>query len=819
VHPKWRDSLSYGVQYFDMRPLHHLFFAFLLVCGFLSSQAQTCPIGQVPVEIIFQTDSWGYETSWTLINGSDGSTVFHLPFNTYGNNTTDTTRLCVPEETCMLLEIEDSFGDGIYLPGGYTVYYDGSLTISGAVSGYTTNADFGCPPGTSCNTALPINLGLYTAPLPNTWYVFTPDSAGTYGISTCGLNTCDTRIWVYDDCEGIDLSAAEEGTLYYSNDDADCATQARIPNAILAPGIPYYIRIGDFGGGCAGGAIQWELSYNGPVVGCTDPAACNYSPLATVSDTCIYPGSPECPNGPDLTILKDPLVSSMSLGFMNVSIGDCLVAEECVTGYGLRDIISFDTYIYNQGNEDYYIGNPSANPDQFDLINCHGHTHYKGYAEYILFDEAGAETPVGFKNGFCVMDIWCPFGTATYGCGTMGVSAGCADIYGSGTTCNWIDITDVDTGRYTFVARTNWERIPDGLGHHETNYSNNWAQVCIVVGEDAFGNRFFTTDTLCDPYTDCLGEIYGAAQPDCNGDCAGLAKMGDLSGNQVQDSEDVDAYISGIIGEDLLPTSCVDLNSDDRISVSDAALLSSCLYFSAGHPHSGGEPHDHCNLPSRLINIFDTVQFRLGAVDFEAGWIDVEVRNPYNDLVGYEITVSGLNLLKVESLTNEAGFYHRPEYALGGQRVLGLNRMDSTLARSLVWKPLCRLYWFDLTATEICLVGVEDAVNQLYEQVLTKIEGNCRPVTASGIDPGNFNPVNVQVYPNPSSDVVHIQFPHQGSERWTLEVFNSAGQIAMEREVSSSDLIDLAVHNWPLGLYRYRLQGSEFYSGSFVVIR
>ena len=197
----------------------------------------------------------------------------------------------------------------------------------------------------------------------------------------------------------------------------------------------------------------------------------------------------------------------------------------------------------------------------------------------------------------------------------------------------------------------------------------------------------------------------------------------------------------------------------------------------------------------------------------------MEVRNPYNDLVGYEITVSGLNLLKVESLTNEAGFYHRPEYALGGQRVLGLNRMDSTLARSLVWKPLCRLYWFDLTATEICLVGVEDAVNQLYEQVLTKIEGNCRPVTASGIDPGNFNPVNVQVYPNPSSDVVHIQFPHQGSERWTLEVFNSAGQIAMEREVSSSDLIDLAVHNWPLGLYRYRLQGSEFYSGSFVVIR
>jgi len=799
----------------------HLLSLVFFSLGFLlpnALRAQSCPPGQVSVGIVITTDAWGYETSWDLINGTTSTVVFSVPENSYGSYITDTTWLCVPETTCMILDVKDGYGDGIYAPGGYQILYGSSAPIAGSVTGFGISTDFGCPPGTSCNTAFTIGLGLYTAPQPNTWYVFTPDSSGTYSISTCGLSTCDTRIWIYEDCDGIDLTTAEEGTLYYSNDDADCAPQARVPAAILGPGIPYYIRIGDFGGGCASTPITWQLSYNGPVVGCTDPAACNYSPLATVSDTCIYPGSPACPDGPDLLILRDPLLASMNLGSMTVSIGDCLVAEECVTGYGQRDIISFDTYIYNQGNMDYYIGNPAANPDQFDLINCHGHTHYKGYAEYVLFDAEGVATPVGFKSGFCVMDIWCPFGTATYGCGTMGVSAGCADIYGAGTTCNWIDITDVDTGTYTFVARTNWERIPDGLGNHETDYYNNWSQICLSIGEDAFGDRLFTISDDCDPYTDCLGEIYGAAQPDCMGDCNGSALMGDLTANALQDDADVDAYTSGIVGDDLSPTSCHDLNADGRISVSDAALLSSCLYFSAGHPHTGGDLHDHCNLPQSLINIYDTVAFRLSAIDFDEGWVDIEVRNPYNDLTAYQLELSGLEILSVQSLTDAAGFYHLPEYALGGQRILGLNRRDSALLRSLEWKPLLRVHWFALTAPEICIASVEDAVNQLYESVLHSVQGDCRPVTASGVVPTSFNPMNVQVFPNPADEQLSIRYPNPEGSTWTLQVFHSNGQLALEKHVPGGNELSLSVAGLPAGLYRYRLQGSDWYSGSFVVL-
>jgi hypothetical protein len=293
--------------------------------------------------------------------------------------------------------------------------------------------------------------------------------------------------------------------------------------------------------------------------------------------------------------------------------------------------------------------------------------------------------------------------------------------------------------------------------------------------------------------------------------------MGDLTENALQDDEDVEAYLSGVVGDDLSPTSCADLNTDGRISVSDAALLSSCLYFSAGHPHSGGDLHDHCNLPQSLLNIFDTVSFRLGAINFDEGWVDIEVRNPYNDLIAYQLQLSGLDILSVESLTDDLGYAHRPEYALGGQRIVGINRRDSALTRSSVWVPLVRVHWFALTAAEICLASVEDAVNQAYESTLHTVEGECRPVTAAGVVPQDFNPLNVQAFPNPASESLTLRFPNPDHSHWTLELFHSNGQLALVQEAKGGDAFHLDVSALPAGLYRYRLQGEAWYSGSFVV--
>ena len=236
-----------------------------------------------------------------------------------------------------------------------------------------------------------------------------------------------------------------------------------------------------------------------PVQGCTDNTACNFNPIAESDDgSCIYPGDPDCVNGPDLLVM--PFEGSMYLQAYENEDG-CAIEEGCLTGYGDRSIIRFDTWIKNVGNVDYFIGSVSDNEEtnQFEWDMCHNHWHYKGYAEYVLFDSDGQIIPVGFKNGFCVMDLECsgddelgvPAGNYTYGCSVMGISAGCGDIYGSGLSCQWIDITNVPDGEYTFVVRTNWDQDPDVMGNIELSYENNWEQTCIGVFTNDDGVKDF----------------------------------------------------------------------------------------------------------------------------------------------------------------------------------------------------------------------------------------------------------------------------------------------------------------------------------------
>jgi hypothetical protein len=54
-----------------------------------------------------------------------------------------------------------------------------------------------CNQGTICEDPLVASLGNMTAPAPNTFYTFTAAETGMYDITTCGLSTCDTKLWIY----------------------------------------------------------------------------------------------------------------------------------------------------------------------------------------------------------------------------------------------------------------------------------------------------------------------------------------------------------------------------------------------------------------------------------------------------------------------------------------------------------------------------------------------------------------------------------------------------------------------------------------------
>ncbi|MFT4663525.1 MAG: hypothetical protein ACI8YQ_003180 [Polaribacter sp.] len=199
---------------------------------------------------------------------------------------------------------------------------------------------------------------------------------------------------------------------------------------------------------------------------------------------------------PDLIVVEDALVNSLSAQTLTNN-DNCFVEEGCVNGLGLRQILRFTTHIRNVGNQDFYVGAPPANPadanEVWEYDECHGHWHYEGYAEYVLFDDNGNLVPIGFKNGFCLIDVECSGGgNFTYNCNNQGISAGCGDIYSSGLDCQWIDVTDIPAGDYKLMIRVNWDGDPDALGNFETSYDNNTGAVCFTLEKDAQGTASAT---------------------------------------------------------------------------------------------------------------------------------------------------------------------------------------------------------------------------------------------------------------------------------------------------------------------------------------
>jgi (2R)-sulfolactate sulfo-lyase subunit alpha len=375
-------------------------FSFILLFFTSGIVIAQCPAGQGLVNINITPDNYPAESSWKLFANNVQ----------IASGTTNDSIICVDTAACIRFEMHDSYGDGIccnYGQGSYTVLWNGIQVANGGQFTNIASHSFNCQPGTICSLPININAGNFTAPNPNTFYEFTPDSSGMYSISTCNLTTCDTKLWIYDQCNNYVFNTDNTGTLFYNDDNPACGVRADI-DAFLVAGNTYIIRVGLYGTTSCAGGIPFSITYEGPLVGCMDPTACNYNPDATSAGTCYYYPSPNCPAGPDLTIVQSAIQNSLEI--RDEFATNCMVEEGCMNGYGTRTVLAFDTHIKNIGDMDYYIGTPGDNPDQFSFQNCHGHAHYEGYAEYVLYTMNGQNIPIGhkislndFKTGDTVM--------------------------------------------------------------------------------------------------------------------------------------------------------------------------------------------------------------------------------------------------------------------------------------------------------------------------------------------------------------------------------------------------------------------------------
>lgn len=793
-------------------PLFHLSLITLLCLNLNYVQAISCDAGEVGVVILIDPDSWPAETSWAVTDA--GGVII-------AEGDAESDSLCVTEGTCYTFHLYDSYGDGIYTPHGVELYYDGELlaTFSGDFD-YSTSIDMGCPPGTSCGSAIDITTGTYTAPEPNTWYKFIPEEFGTYQITTCDLeNTCNTQIWVYDHCAGLIPSEFAEGTTYYNDD--WCDEQSFI-SGIFETEKEYYIRIGDIETSCEGSEINWQIIYIGPPSGCTDPYSCNYSPLAVIDDgSCIYPGDPGCPLGPDLTLDStyfDGLPyfnADFSLESYNADWDDCAFEEACVTGVGTRYVLKFGVKIDNIGDVDYHLGSPDDGAPGFIYSPCHGHWHYADYGEYILYDEFGNEIPAGHKNGYAVMDVGCFDGTPKYGGGNMGISAGCYDIYGRGTSCQWVDLTDIPDGNYTLVARVNWLNNPDADGNTEINLSNNWTSICINLERDAPGDMPTVTKVdSCAPYYDCYGEIFGSANYDCNGECNGFARVGDLNADTARTAVDVDEYIERILSNTIIAASCNDANGDGDIDVYDAAIVNGCALQEAGVTHI----INLCNMPYGFLNTNDTVTFSIGEINTAEEYLDIYVKNVNADILGFQLTLEGLT---IDSIVKLAPSIETDDFQIqhSDKEIIGLGYNEEGFIKNITPLPLFRVYFTAIYPTTICIDYVTTAINEDYHEVVALKNDGCYTLTSINDLVLSTDLLNVNIYPHPITEQSVFSFNNYLHTDFSLYLYDFTGRLLREYPSTSGDEFIINKEELPAGMYIYKLKSGQISSQGKIIIQ
>ena len=121
------------------------------------------------------------------------------------------------------------------------------------------------------------------------------------------------------------------------------------------------------------------------------------------SGTVLPPVYARCvPSGPcqDLALDVGMLASSVVIETRDIAPTSCSVAEGTILASGRRRLLRFTTYVTNVGTADLFSGDPRSNMTAFVYASCHGHYHFKDYADYALKKVDGTVAVMGTEAIF-----------------------------------------------------------------------------------------------------------------------------------------------------------------------------------------------------------------------------------------------------------------------------------------------------------------------------------------------------------------------------------------------------------------------------------
>ncbi|XP_041370239.1 lysyl oxidase homolog 2A-like [Gigantopelta aegis] len=173
---------------------------------------------------------------------------------------------------------------------------------------------------------------------------------------------------------------------------------------------------------------------------------------------------------PDLAPDLQRLQESLLLNDRHLYYLTCSMEENCLasSAYVIRNtsrawrsetrrLLKFSTVVHNIGTADF---RPFRSKSQWEWHSCHQHYHsMEVFAHYDIIDVNGNRLAEGNKASFCLEDTTCRLGTTPiYNCKgfrDQGLSVNCSDDYLNDIDCQWIDITDIKPGQYTFKMEIN----------------------------------------------------------------------------------------------------------------------------------------------------------------------------------------------------------------------------------------------------------------------------------------------------------------------------------------------------------------------------
>ncbi|MBK12527.1 MAG: hypothetical protein CL849_03240 [Crocinitomicaceae bacterium] len=227
----------------------------------------------INIAVSITTDTWPGETTWSLSDSTGNILLNGGPYTSIGETFEE--NICVGDG-CYTFDILDSWGDGIYEPGGYTLTVDSTVIASGgdfgdgeSVSFCTDNINFGCTDPQACN--YDEDAGIDNGNCDYSCVGCTIETACNYDPSA---TTDDGSCLFNDDCG---VCGGDNSSCSGCTDTEACNYDEE---AVFEDGSCLQ---NDECGVCGGD--------NSTCGGCTDPAACNYDADAVIDDgSCVSEG-------------------------------------------------------------------------------------------------------------------------------------------------------------------------------------------------------------------------------------------------------------------------------------------------------------------------------------------------------------------------------------------------------------------------------------------------------------------------------------------------------------------------------------------------